>query len=181
MKHLYFMRHGENEANVQQLYVSRGYSPLTERGRMQAKMAGKQAVAAGPFFDAMLVSPLGRAQQTADIISRYVHVPVRETYEAIIERDLSALEGEPYDLNGRISTYAQLDTIAGVETTAALQVRAANVLAVLRMRPESSILLVSHGAFGQALQRAVAGRPWEDQYLQGSGDAMPHAEILKLI
>lgn len=180
MKHLYFCRHGESEANATFIYASRSDSPLTLLGREQAEVAGKQAAHDGLHFDVMLVSPLARAQQTADILAPLIGNPLRETYSDILERDFSALEGRSY--KGRtFEAYLALDKTPGVESTEQLQKRAKKVLAYLQTRAEDNILLVSHSAFGRALRRIVNGQPWQDEYVKDGNTSLPHAEIIKLI
>ncbi len=180
MKRLYFCRHGESEGNATWIYASRTPAPLTELGRKQADASGKQAQHAKLHIDVMLVSPLKRAQETADILAPFLGNPQREDYADIMERDFSPLDGTSYE-DRDFKKYIALDTIPGVETTAELQKRAEKVLTYLAQRPEENILLVSHGAFGRALVRAIKGIPWQQEYANGFNTPLPHAEILQLV
>jgi probable phosphoglycerate mutase len=180
MKQLYFARHGESEGNTACIYASRTHVPLTGLGREQADVAGKQAAHDGLHFDLMLVSPLKRAHETADILAPIIGNPPRESYDDIMERDFSPLDGSSYK-NRTFEMYLALDKTPGVESTKALQQRAERVFDYLKTRPEDSILLVSHSAFGRALRRVVENRPWQDEYLQDGNTSLPHAEIVRFI
>jgi probable phosphoglycerate mutase len=87
------VRHGETEWN--KIGKQQGHldSPLTPLGRRQA-----EAMAAGlqSFrFDAFYSSDLGRARQTADVITRVVGLPY-ETDPRLRERHLGVLQGLTY-------------------------------------------------------------------------------------
>lgn len=73
---LYFARHGESEANVQQVFSNRpGVHGLTETGRRQAEaLAGNLR---GIAFTELYCSPVLRAVQTAEIVASRLHL----TYE----------------------------------------------------------------------------------------------------
>ncbi len=65
---LYFIRHGESEANEQNLFAGRQDSPLTELGVRQAHQAGRRVAALGLRFDEVHMSTLERARHTAEIV-----------------------------------------------------------------------------------------------------------------
>lgn len=70
---LYVLRHGETAWNTERRMQGTKDSPLTERGRLQAQAMGrtlKQELAREPAPTLFLRSPLGRARETADIVSR---------------------------------------------------------------------------------------------------------------
>ena len=88
---LYFIRHGESEANVLREFSNRGLKhPLTEKGQAQATALAerlKDVVIAGLFS-----SPLLRARQTAEIVSGALQIPYEVT-DALREYDCGVLEG----------------------------------------------------------------------------------------
>lgn len=87
---LYFVRHGESEANVQHV-ISNRESPfgLTERGKRQARtLAGKLKDIS---FTAIFTSPILRARETAEILSKLFRLPYQVT-EALREYDCGILE-----------------------------------------------------------------------------------------
>jgi probable phosphoglycerate mutase len=68
---LYVLRHGETAWNTERRMQGTKNSPLTERGRLQARAMGrtlKQELEREPVPTVFLRSPLGRARETADII-----------------------------------------------------------------------------------------------------------------
>ncbi len=88
---LYFVRHGESEANVLRVISNRGMQhPLTEKGRDQARTLGESLLPAG--ITAIYTSPLLRAVQTAEILSERLGVGFQVT-DALREYDLGLLEG----------------------------------------------------------------------------------------
>lgn len=90
---LYFVRHGESEANTRHVISNRA-SPfgLTERGREQARiLAGKLSDIP---FASIYSSPVLRARQTADILSKSLQVAYQVT-EALREYDCGILEERP--------------------------------------------------------------------------------------
>ncbi len=88
---LYFVRHGESEANILQVISNRGMvHGLTEKGRLQA------AELATELRDAKVKqiysSPLLRAVQTAEILSQATSAPIEIT-DALREFDCGIAEG----------------------------------------------------------------------------------------
>ena len=66
MHKIYFTRHGETVWNVENKICGMTDSPLTEKGRAQARELGRKA--SGPAasrIDEILYSPLSRAADTA--------------------------------------------------------------------------------------------------------------------
>ena len=87
---LYFVRHGESEANVQHVISNRESTfALTERGREQAQNLAEQL--SDIPFTAIFSSPILRARETAEILSRSFHLPYQVT-EALREYDCGILE-----------------------------------------------------------------------------------------
>jgi broad specificity phosphatase PhoE len=87
---LYFMRHGESEANTLRVISNRGFQhPLTDRGREQAHTLAQKLNDAG--IRRIYASPLMRAVQTAEILAAAwgvemgVHAALREYDCGIIE------------------------------------------------------------------------------------------------
>ena len=71
---LYFIRHGESEANIANVFSNRppGHA-LTAAGREQARGAGRAPAPEG--LTAIYSSPLLRATQTADILAQSLGLP----------------------------------------------------------------------------------------------------------
>lgn len=87
---LYFTRHGESEWNLIHRIQGQHDSPLTERGIQMAQQLKKRFK--GLEFDRCYVSPLGRAMQTAAILTEGTGVvPIPD--ERIREVNLGETEG----------------------------------------------------------------------------------------
>lgn len=62
-----WIRHGESEWNAQGLWQGHSESPLSERGREQARALGRRLASGGYRFDKVYSSDLSRANETARI------------------------------------------------------------------------------------------------------------------
>ena len=65
MHSIYFARHGETVWNVENKICGMTDSPLTEKGRQQARELGRKVKESGVHIDEILYSPLSRAADTA--------------------------------------------------------------------------------------------------------------------
>jgi probable phosphoglycerate mutase len=91
---LYFVRHGESEANVRQVFSNSDRDTafgLTDVG--QAQVEGLAGRLAGIPFAAFYCSPVLRARQSADIVSARLGIDYVVT-PAIAEYDVGELEGK---------------------------------------------------------------------------------------
>jgi broad specificity phosphatase PhoE len=89
---LYFVRHGQSEANVLQVISNRGLEHgLTEPGRAQVSSLARRL--AGLPFARLYSSPLLRAVQTAEMLSSELGLPF-ETKDALREFDCGIIEGK---------------------------------------------------------------------------------------
>ena len=89
---LYFVRHGESEANVLRVISNRDLPhALTEKGREQALALAQRL--SGIDFKCIYASQVLRARQTAEIVSRELNTPY-ETTDALHEFDMGILEGQ---------------------------------------------------------------------------------------
>lgn len=92
---LYFVRHGESEANLLHEFSNRGLKHgLTRQGRLQAQTLAQtlQSVRVGAIFS----SPLLRARQTAEILAIALGTEYQIT-DALREFDCGLLEGKSDD------------------------------------------------------------------------------------
>jgi len=89
---LYFIRHGQSEANLLREFSNRGLKhPLTAKGKQQALALARKLK--GISVAKMFSSPLLRAVQTAQILGAELGVPY-ETTNALREYDCGILEGK---------------------------------------------------------------------------------------
>lgn len=72
--YVYIVRHGETEWNVQKIYQGIYDSPLTLAGKRQARKEAE--LLANKKVTHIFTSPLGRAQETALILSQLLTVPI---------------------------------------------------------------------------------------------------------
>ncbi len=86
---LYVIRHGQSEANVSREHAGWAPTPLTEKGREQARGAGERLK--GIEFEKVYVSDLLRTRQTAELV-----LPGREYLldERIREVNVGELAGK---------------------------------------------------------------------------------------
>ena len=88
---LLFARHGQSEANVQQVIANRNSAhPLTETGRRQAAALAEAARVEG--IDRIISSPITRARETAAIVGRVLGIGV-EVADVLREPDCGIYEG----------------------------------------------------------------------------------------
>lgn len=168
MKHLYFVRHGESEANVHRVFAGQMDAPLTEKGRQEAKAAGEAA--RERHFDLIVSSPLIRAFETAKIIASEIGYPAENIVvnDIFKEHYIGDLAGKSWD------AYDEFDPrITNMETYDELTARAAKGLGLLKSLPADTVLLVGHGTFARLLQAVI------DPAHEHSEP--PNAEIIELI
>lgn len=149
MKKLYFARHGLTVMNVEGKWSGTTETPLTDEGREQAKLAGRNAK--NLQIDYIACSPLGRAKETAKIIAKEIGYPVKNIHinPMLIERHFGEMEGQTWgpDVNA--------DGFSDVETTETILKRAEFALEWLHTIEADHILVVSHGSFGRALRSLI--------------------------
>ena len=88
---LIFARHGESQANVEQIISNRDLPhPLTKQGKAQARELAEMLTQRN--MSAIYASPLLRAQETAQIVSERVGLPLMTT-DALREFDCGIAEG----------------------------------------------------------------------------------------
>ena len=85
---LYVVRHGEAVWNTENRICGRTDSPLTEKGRAQAAALAPHL----PKVDRVLCSPLSRARETAEILTRGTGLAIK-IEPRLIEQDFGSFEG----------------------------------------------------------------------------------------
>ncbi|MBN1139801.1 MAG: histidine phosphatase family protein [Anaerolineae bacterium] len=159
---LYFARHGESEANVQQVFWNKphGYG-LTGKGQEQAQALADSL--AGIPFVALYCSPVLRAVQAAQIVGQRLGL-TPEVAEGLWEYDVGILEGAKYSKE-REAIYWQVvqqwmehdhheARIEGGESYNDIAARFMPLIARLEERyrdTEANLLLISHGGTLRAM------------------------------
>jgi probable phosphoglycerate mutase len=153
---LVFSRHGESEANVQQVYWNKpGRFPLTPKGRQQAEALADAL--ADTRFAALYCSPVLRAVETAEIVGRRFGL-TPQIVDGLREYDVGILEGRPYSKETE-ALYWQAKRqwieasnydarIEGGESYHEIAARFMPMIAGLEARyrdTEANLLLISHG------------------------------------
>lgn len=144
---LFIARHGETAWNHRDIVCGRTDLPLTEKGLRQAEELADQAERAG--VDVILASPLLRAQQTAEAVSRRIGVPI-VTEPLLIEQDFGNFEGCDRDDPGYWDYKRNFfrPFPGGGESLVMVAHRGASLMEKLRRDyPDKAVLLVGHGAF----------------------------------
>lgn len=151
-KVVYLVRHGEGADNTAPVFQSPD-SPLTEKGIEQAKKIAQRS--ANLRFEALISSPFTRAKQTAEEIARTTGIHP-EYSELFVERiKPSYVNGKPYTDEKANALWKQWEESL---ITPGLKVedgegfddildRAEKALSFLRERPETTLLVVTHGFF----------------------------------
>lgn len=94
MKILYFVRHAQSEANVNDILASQLDIPLSEAGREDVNQIASKLKKISKL-DRIISSPLIRAKDTASSIATRFNIPL-ETDARIIEQDLGIFSGMSY-------------------------------------------------------------------------------------
>ena len=166
---IYLIRHGQSTANASGVWQGQMEFPLSEEGRLQARLAGKAL--AGEPFDAIYSSPLGRAFETAEIIARETGYPGEIVpLEGLMERHGGSLEGTTQaEREARNPALAQKLlalpeeerwTLVGAETDEEVLERFEAAISGIRARHRgvgSRLVVVSHGGVMRAYLRAHFG------------------------
>ena len=151
MKSVYFVRHGQTVWNVENKICGMTDSPLTERGRAQARALGQKVKAGGYAIDEILYSPLSRAADTAMAIAEATGLPAR-CEPRLREQCFGKYEGTPR--NGekfRISKTCFADRYDGGESMMQLAQRIYNLLDELKADTGKTYLLVAHNGIARVV------------------------------
>lgn len=73
---IYFIRHGQSQANAEGVIAGWQDSPLTGLGLQQAQEAAQVIRGSNIQFDLIITSPLSRAADTATVIARKINYPL---------------------------------------------------------------------------------------------------------
>ena len=161
---VYVMRHGETEANVEQILMGREDSPFTEAGRKHPLQVARHL--RDRRLACVYSSPMARAQRTAALVveSRAEPIPVYiET--AIAEIDAGEFTGLSFEeVRRRIPDGLILGEFRypGGESWAEVQARAVAFVKALEPRhPSAAVLLVTHAGVIAGLVAEHIGEPIE--------------------
>jgi broad specificity phosphatase PhoE len=183
---IYLVRHGQTEFNVAGRHHGWIDSPLTQLGRAQARNAG-QALAKLVSSESvvMFVSPMGRAIETAAIISQEAGILTPATVDCDLrEIGMGSAEGLTEPEMARLWPERQ-STLSGKhmslqapdgETLVELGKRLSRALSRIIAAPANAKVIVSHGVAGRVLQALYLGNSPED----AADFVAPHDAIFQL-
>ncbi len=151
-KIVYFVRHGQSEANVAPVFQSSN-SPLNEKGKEQAESVASRV--AKLQFETLIASPFQRAKETAEAIEKATGKKPefsdlfieRVKPKSINSRSYDDMEANNIWREWEKSLYTADMRVEDGENFNDLVERADKALTFLTNRPEQSIVVVTHGYF----------------------------------
>jgi broad specificity phosphatase PhoE len=171
---VYFVRHGESEANVKQVFAGqRDDCPLTEKGVGQAHEVVADIQRKQLKLERIICSPLQRTHKTAIIIAQDLGLsPTAITIDPrVAEYDMGSLTGTPMN-----ATSAELIAPDDAEDVHGFQRR---VMAALREAAAlpGNTLVVSHAGVGKVIE---ATRLHHVPHIFYDLDGYPHGQVVEL-
>lgn len=162
-KHIYFVRHGESESNVDGVHRAHE-AVLTERGRAQAQIVAERVAKIG--VEALISSDFVRALDTASTIGEHINIKpeVAAVFGEWLEPsvNLNRHKDHPESILVRQATFAYpTDPHAkhsDEESFYELSMRARAAIHLLEEHPASRICVVTHGAFLRVLAGVILFR-----------------------
>ncbi|BBD73857.1 phosphoglycerate mutase [Sulfodiicoccus acidiphilus] len=144
---IYFVRHGESEANIKGIYPTDS-TPLTSRGVDQARTVGK--VLRSIKVDSVISSPALRATQTAEQIAQELGLKV-EVDDRFREVGLGSLQGKSLSVSPErdvelMDEYYGDGAKYGIEKLNQLQVRILSGVTEIHSTGKKIVVIVSHQA-----------------------------------
>ena len=163
---IYFVRHGQSEANKHGIIQGHAEFPLSDLGKIQAELAANWF--AETKLNDIFSSDLQRARYTADAIGRRQNKDGSVVHSEPLVREvgLGPLEGKTRKQMAEqfpdMKSEALLTSgIEGTETVEAITVRCEKLTKKLTALPSGNIAVVSHGGFISIyLMFLIAGSDW---------------------
>jgi broad specificity phosphatase PhoE len=168
MRRVFWVRHGENVANLSRTFSHRIFDgDLTDRGRDQAQALATSLADSGVRFTEMWASPLRRARQTAEILGHQLDLGIAGKLDELREVNVGELDGR----NDAAAWATYRDVLAdwrdgnldrhfpGGENGHELAARISSALHRLASASAGPILVVAHGANIRAAIPPLTGTP----------------------
>lgn len=168
---IFVARHGQSEDNASGIIGGHRDVALTDLGRQQANNLGEAILDLGLTFDAVYCSPLIRASETAEIISKIAHLPKPKAKQNLVERNFGYLTGKHVSF---LETLPDSDVIktdeiiyfidpGGGETLDHALERAHEIIKEINeLHKEGRVLLVCHSDVGKMIYAATKGKSWHE-------------------
>ncbi|MBE7682471.1 MULTISPECIES: histidine phosphatase family protein [Paenibacillus] len=161
------IRHGLTDWNAAGRIQGQTDIPLNAEGRQQAERLGHRLLTEDYQWDYIITSGLSRAQETGEIISGLLDVPMLEPDARLKERGFGQIEGLTSE--ERITRWGMdWETLdLGQEQIMDIQTRALAFLEDLwAAYQDKNVLIVTHGAFLANLLSAL----FKDRYTERIGN-----------
>ena len=168
LQELLLVRHGQSTANAKGIWQGQMEFPLSERGKVQASLAGRSLF--GEPFEGLYSSPLSRAFETAEIIRvRAGFTGEVIPFDGLSERRGGILEGHTWaeqeqqnpELAKKFLAIPEEERweLVGAETDEEVIARFEEALSSIRaLHPDGSrIVVVSHGGVMRAFLMKLFG------------------------
>lgn len=156
----FFTRHGQSQANVDEVFAGAAETPLTEKGQAGAASEAQRLLRLAVQYDLIISSTLSRARDTATIMANILgYPPLKIIYsELLVERDFGKLVGRPWSLIENEMSEAIVE--AGGESIDALSQRVIEgVHKIIELSEgKSQVLIVGHGTWYQMAETLLQGR-----------------------
>lgn len=160
MRSFLFLRHGETDWNVANRIMGNQDVPLNAVGLKQAQMAVERLRLLS--LECVVVSPLARALQTAEIIASTLQLPLSQHRE-LREAEMGELEGVLVQKTGNaFAEWMKGATPKNAETAAHFIQRTQEAVGEI-LDNYKNPLIVSHGGVGHSLMHTLNITPrWID-------------------
>ncbi|MFF4180173.1 histidine phosphatase family protein [Streptomyces sp. NPDC001750] len=169
-QHIYLIKHGETEENLQGIHQGRAVGGrLSERGRADIGWVGACLAAAGVAVDQMLVSPMSRCRESAELLAAALAPADVRVDERLAAKDSGHLGGRPRELAAAEAArhgvpIHRLRTPGG-ESSEDVQARYVDLWDELCSGARRTTVLVGHGGGIACLLLWLTGNGF-DRYLQ---------------
>lgn len=163
MKTIFYIRHGETEANKAGLTAGGELeSPLTEKGREQAKRAGKDLQKHG--IELMVCSPMQRTVDTARIIANEIGYNPDKIVkkQEFIERNVGQFSNRPH--HEYVAVMQENTDPDGVESTQEMVARVKRGFGWIREQKAQRVAIVAHGGVSRIVRVLSENLPVSDIY-----------------
>lgn len=150
-----FVRHGESVDDIEDRYGGAADFDLTEKGKHQVSESAKKISSLDEKFEVILSSPLKRASQSAEIISKELGIKV-EIFEYLKERNLNGVLTGLTRTEAKekypevVETHNRWEYVDGSEREEDFNNRVRNGIKYLLNMKYGSVVMVTHGLFLRA-------------------------------
>ncbi len=147
-----FVRHGESVDDIEDRYGGSADFDLTEKGKSQVLESAKKIASLDEKFEIILSSPLKRASQSAEVISKELGLKV-EIFEYLKERNLNGVLTGLVRSEAKVKypvvveTHNRWEYVDGSERTEDFITRMRNGIKYLLKMEYNSLVAVTHGLF----------------------------------